>query len=250
MSRNYKIYAIDFDGTLVENKWPEIGKANQDMINFVKHIQQRGDKWILWTMRSKRPLAQAMDWCHQNRLRPDAVNDNLPELIDEFGNNPRKVYADYYIDDHNKPFEEIIKESKDYGESNHCLYDYMAFCQDQIKIEDKILKSCKSQIKLFNRILNNCAWNDDCFVADFKHIVNRFKMHSIRRRHYCLAHTIVARRLSTKNKYGQQLSSSWLMSIVSLNIFKDFQTISDNTEFLAKLKEFIKANLSTKLGDT
>lgn len=249
MSRNYKIYAIDFDGTLVENKWPAIGKANQDMINFVKHIQQRGDKWILWTMRSERPLAQAIDWCLQNRLRPDVVNNNLPELVKEFGNNPRKVYADYYIDDHNKSFEEIIKESREYEESNYCLYDYMKFCQNHIKTEDKILKAYKAQIKLMNRILNDCAWTNDCFLADFNNITNRFKIHSKRRKYYCIAHTIVAQRLSIKPKYGQQLSMSWLMHLNTLHVFKDFQVISDVPEFLTKLKNFVETNVSTKLGD-
>lgn len=33
---NSKIIAVDFDGTLCENKWPEIGEANEDMIYYLR----------------------------------------------------------------------------------------------------------------------------------------------------------------------------------------------------------------------
>ena len=96
-----KIYAIDFDGTIVEDKWPDIGKAKQEVVDFILDIQTRGDKWILWTMREGERLDRAVEWLARHWLRPDAVNDNLPELKHEFGNNPRKVFADVYIDDRN-----------------------------------------------------------------------------------------------------------------------------------------------------
>ena len=106
--RNYAIYAVDFDGTLVENKWPEIGQSHRGVIAYVKVIQERGDKWILWTMRSGDELLAAYNWCKERGLYPDAVNDNLPDLVKAFGNNPRKVYADFYIDDHNMSVEDAV----------------------------------------------------------------------------------------------------------------------------------------------
>ena len=95
------IYAIDFDGTIVQNKFSDIGPAIPEAIEFIKELQERGDKWILYTMREGDHLMQAVDWLSFRGLHPDAVNDNLPELKEFFGNNPRKVFANVYIDDHN-----------------------------------------------------------------------------------------------------------------------------------------------------
>ena len=95
------IYAIDFDGTIVEEKFPAIGELKPEAADFIKHIQQNGDKWILYTMREDKYLEDAVAFLIANDLFPDAINDNLPELKEQFGNNPRKVFANVYIDDHN-----------------------------------------------------------------------------------------------------------------------------------------------------
>ena len=95
------IYAIDFDGTICTNKWPEIGEPIQDIVNYILDIQERGDQWILYTMREGEKLDEAMSWLALRGLHPDAVNDNLPQMKAFYGNNPRKVFANYYIDDHN-----------------------------------------------------------------------------------------------------------------------------------------------------
>ena len=97
------IYAVDFDGTLCENRWPEIGEANLPLIRYLISRQAAGDKLILYTMREGEKLEQAVTWCKSHGLEFDALNDNLPELQRFYGNNPRKVFANYYIDDHNAP---------------------------------------------------------------------------------------------------------------------------------------------------
>lgn len=94
-----KIIAVDFDGTLCENKWPEIGEANCDLISELIFKQQFGDKIILWTCRSGNELLDAIYWCADLGLYFDAVNENLPEIIEKFGKDTRKIYADIYIDD-------------------------------------------------------------------------------------------------------------------------------------------------------
>lgn len=38
---NSKIIAVDFDGTLCENKWPEIGEANEDTETTMKICSER-----------------------------------------------------------------------------------------------------------------------------------------------------------------------------------------------------------------
>ena len=101
LDRDFTLYAIDFDGTIVKNKWPEIGDPIAEVCNLILDIQKRGDKWILYTMREGDLLQKALKECDRLGLKPDAVNDNLPYLKCEFGNNPRKIYADVYIDDHN-----------------------------------------------------------------------------------------------------------------------------------------------------
>ena len=52
-------------------------------------------------MREGEYLREALDFLAINDLLPDAVNDNLPERVKLWGNNPRKIYADVYVDDHN-----------------------------------------------------------------------------------------------------------------------------------------------------
>lgn len=95
----HKIIAVDFDGTLCVNKWPEIGDQNWSVINMLKRRKAGGDRLILWTCREGEMLQAALKWCGEHGLRFDAVNNNLPERIAKYGNNPRKVSADEYWDD-------------------------------------------------------------------------------------------------------------------------------------------------------
>ena len=95
------IIAVDFDGTLCKERWPEIGPAKQHVIDWLIMQKQRGVKLILWTMREGKALDAAIAWCAAHGLVFDAVNDNLPLMQERFGNNPRKVFADVYIDDRN-----------------------------------------------------------------------------------------------------------------------------------------------------
>lgn len=94
-----KVIAVDFDGTLSFGEWPNIGPANTELIDFLKERQQNGDKLILWTCREGEALNEAVKWCEREGLVFDAVNDNIPEMIERYGTNSRKVSCDYYIDD-------------------------------------------------------------------------------------------------------------------------------------------------------
>lgn len=94
-----EIIAVDFDGTLCENKWPEIGRPNWDIIRYLRGRQEDGAKLILWSCRSGEKLEDAVDWCIKRGLVFDAVNENLPESIEHFGEDTRKIYATEYIDD-------------------------------------------------------------------------------------------------------------------------------------------------------
>lgn len=91
--------AVDFDGTLCKEAWPDIGDGNQDLIDFLIQWRRKGNKVILWTCREGKMLDEAVRWCALWGLHFDAVNCNLPERIEAYHNDSRKIGADYYIDD-------------------------------------------------------------------------------------------------------------------------------------------------------
>lgn len=105
MDRRYTIYAVDFDGTLCESIFPGIGSPNKSLINHLIKRRKQGNKIILWTCRRDERLREAVEWCKGYGLEFDAVNENLPEMIERWGGESRKVFADVYIDDKaaNKP---------------------------------------------------------------------------------------------------------------------------------------------------
>ena len=94
-----KITAVDFDGTLFENKWPEIGAPNKKLIKYLLDKQSRGEIIILNTCRVGPMLIDAVFKCGEQGLTFDYVNENAPEIIEMFGGDTRKIYADEYIDD-------------------------------------------------------------------------------------------------------------------------------------------------------
>lgn len=99
---NSKIIAVDFDGTLCENKWPEIGEPNVELIQYLIMMKKTlGARLILWTCRVGDMLDKAVEWCSKLGLEFDAINANLPDIIKEFGSDTRKVFANLYIDDRN-----------------------------------------------------------------------------------------------------------------------------------------------------
>ncbi len=99
------VYAVDFDGTLCTNEFPDIGTPRHEIIEFIKNRRACGDRIILWTCRSGQSLECALMWCAGLGLTFDAVNDNLPDNIAFHNNNSRKVNADFYIDDRNFHFD-------------------------------------------------------------------------------------------------------------------------------------------------
>ena len=95
-----KVIAVDFDGTIVEHAYPEIGKEMMFATHTLKALQQKGHKIILWTFRQGRELDEAIQYCRSRGVEFYAVNRNFPEEeINE--NTPRKIQADIFIDDRN-----------------------------------------------------------------------------------------------------------------------------------------------------
>lgn len=93
------IIAVDFDGTLVEDEFPEIGEPIEGVWEDVFEAQKGGAKIILWTSRDNERLKAAVEFCTSRGLHFDAINDNLDECKVMFNNDTRKVYANEYWDD-------------------------------------------------------------------------------------------------------------------------------------------------------
>ena len=92
--------AVDFDGTIAEDAFPEIGKPMPFAFETLKMLEAKGHRLILWTVRSGRPLNEAVEFCKKNGIEFYAVNNEFAE--EEFsGKNSRKVNADIFIDDRN-----------------------------------------------------------------------------------------------------------------------------------------------------
>lgn len=120
------VIAVDFDGTLCKEKWPDIGDPNTALIEWLISRQTMGDKLILWTCRVGDMLDHAVMWSLKHGLKFDAVNANLPENIEKYGNDCRKVFADIYLDDKAgyigriSPFPIYMKPKDDHKDDMPC----------------------------------------------------------------------------------------------------------------------------------
>ncbi len=94
------IIAVDFDGTIVEHKYPAIGRIRPFAFETLKALQTKNHQLILWSHRAARELEEAVTFCREQGLEFYAVNKNCPEE-DWNENDSRKILADIYIDDRN-----------------------------------------------------------------------------------------------------------------------------------------------------
>ena len=107
------ILCVDFDGTIVQDAFPNIGEPRQGRFHrtFLEdliYLQKKGHRIILWTCREGEHLEQAVAFCKERGLEFDAVNDDLEEVKQKYtdkleiwraSGRARKVFANYYIDD-------------------------------------------------------------------------------------------------------------------------------------------------------
>lgn len=108
------IVAVDFDGVLCRDEFPEIGAPNYRMISLVREIADAGHEVVLWTSRADDRLVEAVRWCEDRGLHFCAVNDNAPSnrerYKDLYPNGTRKVFADVYMDDKDARFRLTVAE--------------------------------------------------------------------------------------------------------------------------------------------
>lgn len=99
--QNTKIIAVDFDGTIVEDQFPNIGKPMMFAFDTLKRLQKDGHRLILWTYRYGSKLEEAVEFCKKNGVEFYAVNANYPEEEFDANEQSRKIHADLFVDDRN-----------------------------------------------------------------------------------------------------------------------------------------------------
>ena len=94
--------AVDFDGTIVEHRYPEIGEEIPFATETLKMLIKDRHRLILWSVREGELLEEAVEWCRQRGVEFYAVNRDYPEEEKEKNNHfSRKLKADLFIDDRN-----------------------------------------------------------------------------------------------------------------------------------------------------
>ena len=100
MMKNRKIIAVDFDGTLVEDEWPQIGDLKHEVFNGICHEIWRDNAYIIiWTCRSGKELQEMQEYLDGIEFPYDRINANAPWVLGEWKRDNRKIYADEYWDD-------------------------------------------------------------------------------------------------------------------------------------------------------
>ena len=96
------LIAVDFDGTIVEHRYPEIGKEIPFAIETLKKLAAERHRIILWSVREGKLLDEAVAFCRERGLEFYAVNRDYPEEEAERNRHfSRKIKADVFIDDRN-----------------------------------------------------------------------------------------------------------------------------------------------------
>lgn len=119
------IVAVDFDGVLCRDAFPDIGAPNYGVVSLVREIIDAGHEVVLWTCRAGDRLVEAVRWCEDRGLRFCAVNENAPsnraKYESLYPNGTRKVYADVYMDDKDIRFLTTVR---------NCGYDKALECME------------------------------------------------------------------------------------------------------------------------
>ena len=118
------IIAVDFDGTIVEHKYPAIGEERPFATETLKLLIQEHHKVILWSVREGKLLQDAVDWCRERGVEFYAVNKDFPEEKMEYNNHfSRKIKADLFIDDRN------IGGMPDWGQIYQMIHEHKSYAQ-------------------------------------------------------------------------------------------------------------------------
>ena len=128
------VIAVDFDGTIVEHRYPEIGREIPFAIDTLKMLIADRHKVILWTVREGKLLDDPVEWCRERGVEFYAVNKDYPEEKKEYNNHfSRKIKAEVWIDDRN------LGGLPDWGEMYTMIKEHKSF-------EDMIAEARKTRL--------------------------------------------------------------------------------------------------------
>ncbi len=112
------VIAVDFDGTIVENRYPKIGDELPFACETLKMLQKDQHHLILWTVREGVALEEAVEWCRKRGVVFYAINKDYPEESDTKSEYfSRKIKADIFIDDRQ------VGGLPDWGQIYHMIRD-------------------------------------------------------------------------------------------------------------------------------
>lgn len=99
MKLEHEVLGLDFDGTVVGEDFPRIGKLRDGAHRVLHKYKRAGGTIILWTCREGPTLVDAVRFCLANDIPIDYVNENIPGRIAKYSNDPRKIGCDLFFDD-------------------------------------------------------------------------------------------------------------------------------------------------------
>lgn len=132
------IIAVDFDGTIVEHKYPAIGAERPFATATLRQLIKDGHKLILWSVREGDLLQQAIDWCEARGVRFYAANADLEEETfndQKVRNYSRKIKADLFIDDRN------IGGLLGWGEMYEMISKHLTYEQYQERVNSRSMQA-------------------------------------------------------------------------------------------------------------
>lgn len=132
------IIAVDFDGTIVEHKYPAIGAERPFATATLRQLIKDGHKLILWSVREGDLLQEAIDWCEARGVRFYAANADLEEETfndQKVRNYSRKIKADLFIDDRN------IGGLLGWGEMYEMISKHLTYEQYQERVNSRSMQA-------------------------------------------------------------------------------------------------------------
>lgn len=127
--------AIDFDGTIVEHRYPEIGQEQPFATDTLRLLIAEQHKLILWSVREGELLQEAVEWCHERGVEFYAVNKDYPEEKKTHTGFSRKIKADLFIDDRN------LGGLPDWGTIYRMIHEQSPYCPLAPDSEKRIKKN-------------------------------------------------------------------------------------------------------------
>lgn len=115
------VISIDFDGTVVEHRYPRIGEERPHATETLRKLIEDGHKLVMWTVREGALLDEAVEWCRERGVEFSAINETLRADTNEHSHNTRKIDADLYIDDCN------IGGLFDWETAYHMIHDNLSY---------------------------------------------------------------------------------------------------------------------------